>query len=102
MRPERSPRDSWSISQASTVPNRTSPFSARACRFGIGRWSSIQRIFVAEKYGSTIRPVRDQMSSASPASLIPLQISAVRWSCQTMAFESGLPVDRSQMTVVSR
>ena len=84
------------------MPKRTSPFAARPCRLGIGRWSSIHRILVAEKYGSTIRPVRDQMSSALPESLNPLQISAVRWSCHTMALASGLPDLLSHKTVVSR
>ena len=96
------PRTSWSMSHESTVPKRTSPISARTWRLDIGRWWSIQQIFVAEKYGSTMRPVRDQMSSANPASLMALHISAVRWSCHTMAFDNGRPVARSQITVVSR
>ena len=42
-------RQSWSISQASTLPNAISPRSARALTFGSARFSSIHSIFVAEK-----------------------------------------------------
>ena len=64
--------------------------------------SSSQAIFVAEKYGSSSRPVRSVTSFSWPARASAAQASCVRRSCQTIALWIGLPVARSQMIVVSR
>jgi len=61
-----------------------------------------QAILVAEKYGSSRRPVFAVISGSWPAALRAWHVSAVRRSCQTMALWSGLPVSRSQTTTVSR
>ena len=50
-----SPLVRFHTSQLSTVPKRSSPFSALSR--APGTFWSIQRILVAEKYGSRIRPV---------------------------------------------
>ena len=47
--------------------------------------SSSQRIFVAEKYGSSSRPVLAVIPGSCPARRICAQRSAVRRSCQTIA-----------------
>ena len=85
------PPVSFQTSQLSTVPkaSRSVETSVRA---------RSHSSFVAEKYGSGTRPVRSRMRSAGSAR----QRSAVRRSCQTMARPTGLPVARSQRTVVSR
>ena len=74
---------SCQISHDSTVPNSSSPRSARSR--ATGTWSRIQRIFVPEKYASISRPVDDSIRSSSPACLSVSHSSAVRRHCQTMA-----------------
>ena len=84
----------------STVPNASRPCSAAArARF---TWSSSQPILVAEKYGSSTRPVLSATAASCPAARSAAQASAVRRSCQTMALWIGLPLTRSQTIVVSR
>ena len=82
----------------STVPAASSPLFARARAFGM--WSSIQAIFVAEKYGSSTSPVFSE--SQERRSRCRSQKSAVRRSCQTRAGPIALPLARSQTIVVSR
>ena len=95
-------RHSWSISQASTFPNAISPRSARFLISWSAKLSSIHSIFVAEKYGSMTRPVVDQTLGPWPASTSSPHLWAVRLSCHTIALAMGVPVRRSQATVVSR
>jgi hypothetical protein len=82
---------SFQTSHASTVPKASS-------RCGSSARSSSHSSFVAEKYGSGTSPVRSRISSAGSER----QRSAVRRSCQTTTEAAGLPVVRSQSTVVSR
>ena len=84
----------------SIVPKASSPRSA-APR-APSTVSRIQPILVAEKYGSSSRPVRSRTCGSRPAARSPAQASAVRRSCQTIARCTGRPVARSQSTVVSR
>ena len=63
--------------------------------------SSIQANLVAEKYGSSTRPVRARTAGRWPAWRSSSQRPAVRRSCHTMAGPSGPPA-RSQATAVSR
>ena len=90
----------FQINQLSMVPNRTSPFSAFSltplCVF------RIQLSFVALKYGSSSKPVFSFMSVSKPFSLRAAQYFEVLRSCQTIALQTGCPVDLSQTTVVSR
>ena len=90
----------FQISQLSTVPNASSPRSARAR--APGTWSSSQASFVAEKYGSRTRPVFARTLSSTPVARSSAHRSAVRRSCQTMALATGAPVARSHSTTVSR
>ena len=64
--------------------------------------SSIQCIFVAEKYESRTSPVVSRTAAPCPSSSRRWHISLVRRSCQTMARWSGSPLSRSKPTVVSR
>ena len=82
----------------STVPAASSPASARA--LAPATLSSSQAILVAEKYGSSTKPVRSAIQALR--SRCRSQNSAVRRSCQTMAGPTPRPSDRSQTTVVSR
>ncbi len=86
----RSPPVSFQTSQVSTVPN-ASPARVRA-RAAATRASS------PRSTGRATSPVRSRISSASSSR----QRSAVRRSCQTIAGATGLPVARSQSSVVSR
>ena len=61
--------------------------------------SSSQAILVAEKYGSSSRPVFSVTAASRPAARNAAQASAVRRSCQTIALWIGLPVARSQTIV---
>ena len=94
------PAVSFQASHVSIVPKASSPRRARSRAPGM--LSSSHSSFVAEKYASSTRPVRAWMSAARPCSSKARQRSWVRRSCQTMALASGLPVERSQRTVVSR
>ena len=86
------------------VPTASSPASARARASSTS--SRIQAILVAEKYGSSSKPVLP--CSQASVSGLPLALAssaqrgAVRRSCQTMALWIGSPVARSHTTVVSR
>ena len=94
------PLVSCHISHESTVPNASSPFSARCCPSGM--WSSIQRILVAGKYASMGSPVFSTTSASNPRAFSASQSGAVLRHCQTIALNTGLPVLRSQTIVVSR
>ena len=86
--------------KVSMVPKASSPFAARArAPF---TWSRSQRSLVAEKYGSSTRPVRSRIQGSRPASLSRWQSCAVRRSCQTMARCSGASLRRLQSATVSR
>jgi len=87
------------MSHVSTVPKRSSPFSARS--LAPGTLSSIHLSLVPEKYESTCRPVLERMVWAWPASMMSLHSSAVLRSCQTMALHIGAPVPLSHTTAVS-
>ncbi len=87
-------------SQASIVPKTAVPRAARSR--SSGACSSSQAIFVPEKYGSRVRPVRSRISSSWPAARRRSQIPADRRSCQTIARCSGSPVAGSQTQIVSR
>ena len=88
------------MSQLSTVPNSTSPRSAR--RRTPGTLSSIQRILLPEKYASISSPVAERMRSSSPRRFRSSHSSAVRRHCHTMALYTGSPVALSHRMVVSR
>ena len=98
------------MSHVSTVPNNSSPASARC--LACGTWSNTHFTFVAEKYGSKIRPVFCWIISLigrtfPSASVIVCpsnasQYSAVLRHCQTIALQIGCPFFLSQMIVVSR
>src|SRR6056297_2039330 len=90
----------FQTSQESTVPNNSSPASARDRT--PSTLSRIQASLVPEKYGSSRSPVRAVTVSSNPSALSDLQKSDVRRSCQTIALWTGLPVARSQTSVVSR
>ncbi len=90
----------FQISHESTVPNAISPASARARK--PSTLSSSHAILVPEKYGSSSRPVRAATVSPSPCARSSSHIVAVRRSCHTIAFATGLPVARSHRIVVSR
>ena len=94
------PAVSFQASQLSMVPKHSSPRSARAR--APGTWSSSQASLVAEKYGSSSRPVCSVTRSSWPAARSASQRSAVRRSCQTIAGATGWPVARSHSTTVSR
>jgi hypothetical protein len=91
---------SFQISQVSTVPNSSSPRSARSC--APSTWSRIQRILVALKYASMRRPVFSRIISAWPCFSSSVQKSEVRRHCHTMALYTGRPVALSHTMVVSR
>ena len=59
------PSVSFQTSQVSTVPKASLPFSARA--LAPATWSSIQAIFVPEKYASGRRPVRSWIMASRPS-----------------------------------
>ena len=90
----------FQASQHSIVPAASSPRSARAR--ASGTVSSSQASFVAEKYGWIGNPVSSRTRVSAPAATSSSHRSAVRVSCQTIAFEIGRPVARSQTTIVSR
>ncbi len=94
------PPVSRQIRNVSTVPNANSPASARTRAPSI--LSSSHATFVAEKYGSSNRPVRALIKASCPASFNARHMSAVRRSCQTIALWITSPVVRSQINVVSR
>ena len=94
------PPVSLKISQLSIVPAANSPAAARAWPSGICR--KIQCSLLAEKYGSSSRPVRCWIRTSFPPWWRALTYSAVRRSCHTMARWTGLPDFRSQTTIVSR
>ena len=77
-----------------------SPRSARSRRPGISSKSHMS--LVPEKYGSRTRPVLSRTACDIPWERSFWQISAERRHCQTMALQTGFPVDRSQRTTVSR
>ena len=85
------PPVSFHTSHASIVPKASSD-----C--GCSTRARIHSSFVAEKYGSGTSPVRSRISAAGSSA----QRSAVRRSCHTIAGCTGVPVRRSQTTVVSR
>ena len=66
------------------------------------RRAAATRACVAEKYGSSTRPVLRRISGSWPASRSASQRAAVRRSCQTIARCRGRPVRRSHTTTVSR
>ena len=86
--PEQPRVDGAERRRRSVAPRRPSP--------------KIQSSLVAEKYGSSTRPVVERTSGRCPSSRNSSQRSAVRRSCHTMARCSGSPVDRSHTTAVSR
>ncbi len=94
------PPDSCHAIHASTVPNASSPRSARAR--APGTLSSSHASLVPEKYASSTRPVLRAKRAAWPDCRRASHRDAVRRSCHTMAFAIGAPVARSQTTVVSR
>ncbi len=96
----RRPPLSFHMSQESTVPKASSP--ARARVIPSGTESRIQRSFVAEKYGSSSRPVLRRTSGSHPVRRSSSHASAVRRSCHTMAGATGSPLARSHTMVVSR
>ena len=68
-----------------------------------GMLSRIHLTLLAEKYGSGMSPVMSVMRCATAGSpAISSMMGAVRRHCHTMALYTGLPVSRSQTTVVSR
>mmetsp|Transcript_65934 Transcript_65934/g.121617 ORF Transcript_65934/g.121617 Transcript_65934/m.121617 type:complete len:213 (-) Transcript_65934:54-692(-) len=88
------------ISQLSMVPKRQVPFAtalATPCEFSMSHF-----ILTAEKYVETGKPVSARNWSWPPALISFSATSAVRRSSQTSALCRGLPVSRSQATVVSR
>ena len=91
---------SLKMSHESIVPNAARPSRARSRR--PGTWSSSQAILVAEKYGSSTRPVRARMSGSWPPARSCSHRGAVRRSCQTSARCRGSPVDGSHTQTVSR
>ena len=93
-----SPRVRFHTSQLSTVPKRSSPRLAFSAAPGTLR--SIQRILVAEKYGSGMRPVFSLILRAISGEMLS-QNSLVRRSCHTMALHTGSPVAASHTMVVS-
>ena len=82
------------------VPNASSPADARSR--APSTWSRIHASLVAEKYGSSSRPVFSLTADSCPASRSARHFAAVRRSCHTMARWMGAPLARSQTTVVSR
>ena len=90
----------FQITQVSMLPKSSSPASARAR--APSTLSRIHRIFGPEKYVAIGRPVAARNRSWPPSAESSLQIWSVRVSCQTSALWIGLPLDRSQTTVVSR
>ena len=82
------------------VPKHT--FPASAWPRSPSTWSSIQRSFVALKYGSSTSPVVSRTRVSSPRALSSAHMSAVRRSCQTIARSTGSPVARFHTAVVSR
>ena len=90
----------FQISQVSIVPKRSLPSSAFSR--APSTLSRIQAILEPEKYASGIRPVRALIFAAQPCFTISSIIGAVRRHCQTIAWQIGFPVARSQTIVVSR
>jgi hypothetical protein len=86
--------------QVSTLPNRTSPRSARSRT--PSTLSRIHLIFGPEKYVAIGRPVLSRNRSCPPSFSRSLQIWSVLVSCQTIALYTGLPLPLSQTSVVSR
>ena len=81
------------ISQESTVPNASESLIATPPS------ASIHSSLVAEKYGSSTRPVSDRTRGSWPFARSSSQRDAVRRSCQTIARCNGRPVARSHTTV---
>jgi hypothetical protein len=98
--PPSGPPVSHQMIQVSTLPNSSSPRSAR--RLAPWTLSRIQPTLGPEKYVATTRPVRSLTSGSSPSSISRRHASRVRVSCQTIALYTGLPVAFSQTTAVSR
>src|SRR2546427_12018454 len=87
-------------SHVSGVPNASAP--PRALDLRPGAFRRIHSTLVAEKYGSTLRPVMRAMAGSFPARRNDAQRPAVRRSCQTIAGATVLELLRSQTSVVSR
>ena len=81
------PPVSFQTSQVSMVPNAAAPESAFSRAPRTLRRS--QASLVAEKYGSSTRPVFSRNRASWPAALRRAHSSVVRRSCQTMAWWSG-------------
>ncbi len=96
----RRPSVSFHSSHVSTVPNASSPASARLRT--PATLSRIHASFVPEKYASSTRPVRSRKSGSAPSERRRSQMPAVRRSCQTIALATGCPVFLSHTIVVSR
>ena len=90
----------FQTSHESTVPKRSSPFSALS--LAPETFSRIQRTFVALKYASMMSPVFERITSVNPFALRLSQYGAVLRSCQTIALWTGSPVAASHTMVVSR
>ena len=88
------------VSQLSMVPAHSSPFAAR--RRPSGSESSSQRILLAEKSGSIVRPVRCSSKGRAPLRRSSSQKGAVRRHCHTITGPSGAPVARSHTSTDSR
>ena len=91
---------SFQISHVSTVPNSSSPFSARSRT--PSTLSKIHFNLVPEKYASITSPVLARKVSTSPLSFRLSQYSDVLRHCHTIAWYTGSPVSLSHTMVVSR
>ena len=87
------------VSHASTVPTARRPDRAAAATGST--FSISQRIFEAEKYGSSGSPVRSRIAAPWPAAATRSTIGWLRRQFQRTAGASGSPVTRSQATTVS-
>src|SRR4051794_12742962 len=67
-----------------------------------GMWLNSHSAFVAEKYGSSSKPVVLVTAVSAPPFLRFWHRCAVRRSCHTIALCKGWPLARSHRTVVSR
>ncbi len=94
------PPVSFQTSQASIVPAMSVPDS-RACR-ARDECRTSHASLLAEKYGSSLSPVRSRIVASWPPRASSLQIPTPRSSSQTGALFTGSPVRRSQATMVSR
>ena len=87
-------------SQQSTVPQSSSPASARARTPGTS--SSNQASLAAEKNESLRSPVRTRNTSSYPAARQRFTMASVWLEIHTIASCTGTPVRRSQISTVSR